>query len=475
MEERKERTLKGALKYLKVAAASTLMASIGSAYTFDTVYADTNGVNNNVKIEEIFNQTILSNAPFKDVQADFWAADSIRWAISYGVIKGDVNGFFRPNDVITEAEFAEMIGHFYKSLEKEITDVVTKDKISWQDATYKVLAKYRVPLMGYKDAFYRKSPLTKGLLAQVLAYTNGQKSDLDHAIYYVLDKGIVVGKSETGKTIYEKFGHKDHLTRAQTIVVLYRLYNTGNRDLASSVIKGKVEDVNKGIQLAEAQVNKEVVEKKEGVHVVPVTQPKVESAQVKATSTAKKVVTSKTSSTKLVTSKKPLTVKKAPASVKKPTTTVKKPTTSAKKPAPPKKPPVKKPTTPVKKPTTSTNKPVKKPSQIKSKTVDYVTLVGDIYEKYGLRVTQGADGFGASGRVNGEYVINRYRTTDRTMGMERGEMNFRLASLAMERLGYGDSDAIYNALVKMHKNGGSPIKVGKVTIENAGRWLSIRF
>ncbi|KYD30696.1 S-layer homology domain-containing protein [Geobacillus sp. B4113_201601] len=484
MEERKERTWKGAVKYLKVAAASTLMASIGSAYTFDTVYADTNGVNNNVKIEEIFNQTILSNAPFKDVQADFWAADSIRWAISYGVIKGDVNGFFRPNDVITEAEFAEMIGHFYKSLEKEITDVATKEKISWQDATYKVLAKYRVPLMGYKDAFYRKSPLTKGLLAQVLAYTNGQKSDLDHAIYYVLDKGIVVGKSETGKTIYEKFGHKDHLTRAQTIVVLHRLYNIGNRDLAGSVIKGKVEDVNKGIQLAEAQVNKEVVEKKEGVHVVPVTQPKVESAQVKATSTAKKVVTSKTSSTKLVTPKKPLTVKTASVSMKKPsqpakkpTTSVKKPATSVKKPAPVKKPtiPVKKPVVQLQKPATSTNKPVNKSTnQVQTKSVDYVKVVGDIYAKYGLRVNQGNDGFNAGGRAtNGEIVMNMYRTTDRTMGMERGDLNFRLAALAMERLGYGDSDAIYNALVKMHKNGGPPIKVGKVTVVNGGRWLVI--
>jgi hypothetical protein len=43
VEERKERTWKGAVKYLKVAAASTLMDSIGSAYTFDTVHAE--GIN----------------------------------------------------------------------------------------------------------------------------------------------------------------------------------------------------------------------------------------------------------------------------------------------------------------------------------------------------------------------------------------------------------------------------------------------
>ncbi|WP_339232654.1 S-layer homology domain-containing protein [Geobacillus sp. FSL W8-0032] len=451
MEERKERTWKGAVKYLKVAAASTLMASIGSAYTFDTVYADTNGVNNNVKIEEIFNQTILSNAPFKDVQADFWAADSIRWAISYGVIKGDVNGFFRPNDVITEAEFAEMIGHFYKSLEKEITDVATKEKISWQDATYKVLAKYRVPLMGYKDAFYRKSPLTKGLLAQVLAYTNGQKSDLDHAIYYVLDKGIVVGKSETGKTIYEKFGHKDHLTRAQTIVVLHRLYNTGNRDLASSVIKGKVEDVNKEIQLAEAQVNKEVVEKKEGVHVVPVSQPKVESAQVKATSTAKKVVTSKTSSKKLVTPKKPLTVKKAPASVKKPTKTVKKPTTTVKKP-------------------TTNKKPLVIRSEVKNAAY-YDQKVGDIYRNAGVSFKALDTGFGGYSR---DGVVNQYSERERQMVVGRGDKSYKLAALAMERLGYGDSDAIYKALVKVGTDPNPrPIKVGNLTIENTGSFLGI--
>lgn len=493
MEEKRERTWKGAVKYLKVAAASTLMASVGSAYTFDTVSADVNVANNNVKIEEIFNQTILSNAPFKDVQADFWAADSIRWAISYGVIKGDVKGFFRPNDVITEAEFAEMIGHFYKVLEKEISDVVAKEKISWQDATYKVLAKYRVPLMGYNDDFYKKSPLTRGLLAQVLAFTNGQKADLDHAIYYVLDKGIIVGKSESGKTIYEKFGYKDRLTRAQTIVVLHRLYNTGNRDLANSVKQGKVADVNKGIQMAVAQVNKEVVEKK---NVVSVTPAKTASTQVKATSTAKLVTPQKPLTVKTVSAsvkkpsqpaKKPTTsVKKPATSVKKPATTVKKPATPVKKPAQTvKKPaPVKKPTTPVKKPVvqpqkpaTSTNKSVNKSTnQVNTKSVDYAKVVGDIYAKYGLRVNQSNDGFTAGGRAtNGENVMNRYRTTDRTMGMERGDLNFRLAALAMERLGYGDSDAIYNALVKMHKNGGPPIKVGKVTVVNGGRWLVIRY
>ncbi|WP_274964220.1 S-layer homology domain-containing protein [Tepidanaerobacter syntrophicus] len=53
---------------------------------------------------------------FKDVPKEHWAAESIDKLSKLGILKGDDNGNFRPNDPITRAETAVVIDRVLKYL-----------------------------------------------------------------------------------------------------------------------------------------------------------------------------------------------------------------------------------------------------------------------------------------------------------------------------------------------------------------------
>lgn len=246
-----ERNWKDAVKYLKVAVAGTIMASVGTAYTFDTVHADE--IATDAKVEQLFSgYSVLSDSAFKDVQADFWAADSIKWAANAGIIDGYSDGTFRPNDVLTEGQFSTMLSRFY-------TDLGNQKSV---DGAYLGLAKYRVPLMGYVDDYYKSKPVTRGLIAQAIAHVQGQDASLDNAVYYMFESGITVGKVVDGTMVYEEFGRTEHVTRAEAVMIFHRMNGMGKTQVADSVKANKVEDVKAGAQAAVKIVDTRVIEKK---------------------------------------------------------------------------------------------------------------------------------------------------------------------------------------------------------------------
>ena len=53
-------------------------------------------------------------AQFKDVKADSYYADAVRWAAKNGIVMGDDVGTFRPNDNITREELAAIIYRYAK-------------------------------------------------------------------------------------------------------------------------------------------------------------------------------------------------------------------------------------------------------------------------------------------------------------------------------------------------------------------------
>lgn len=56
-------------------------------------------------------QTQAAKLP-PDVGADFWAAESVRWAISTGTMEGYPDGTFRPDEPVTRAEIATILHRF---------------------------------------------------------------------------------------------------------------------------------------------------------------------------------------------------------------------------------------------------------------------------------------------------------------------------------------------------------------------------
>ena len=233
MGDNRERNMKGALKYLKVTAAGMLLASTGTAHMFDaTLHAKADGPATDDQVSQLFESyDILNSKIFSDVYADFWAADSIRWAKSSGLVEGDQYGFFRPNDPMTEYQFATLLTQFYKDLGGS----------SAEDA-YSVLERYRVPLMGYENEYYRNNPVTQGTVAQAIAYIQGSSADLESAVYYLFDEGVIVGDYTDGHAAYEAFGKTDSITNANAVVLFHRLDTTGKAKVGKTIVDLPVVD-----------------------------------------------------------------------------------------------------------------------------------------------------------------------------------------------------------------------------------------
>lgn len=234
----KEKNWKGAVKYLKVAAAGTLLASIGSAYTFESASAAEN-TGTDVQVTQMFEQSkVLSGMKFKDVNADYWAYDSVKWAYEKGIISGYDDGTFKPGGLLTEAQFVAILTRYYEDLASEVSTVKYTGN-HWADANYEVLAQHKVPLLGYTNSVYKNTPVMRGLIAQVISHLNGSENDLESSINYLFKEGISVGKTSQGN-IYDRFGHKDNLTRAHAVVFFHRLFQQGKTNVDSVVASNKV-------------------------------------------------------------------------------------------------------------------------------------------------------------------------------------------------------------------------------------------
>jgi hypothetical protein len=162
------------------------------------------------------NQVSAATQIFKDVPSNFWAYKEIEWGKKHGLIKGYANGNFNPNGTLTEYQFASMIAHFYP----EIDD---------NGDYYQLLKPYGVPLKGYTDEKAKNKPVKREVVARVLAYLNGQKSDLTNAVKWLSAQGITTATADN-------FRPDKYLTRAQMITFFHRLIITHNGVIDPSLL-----------------------------------------------------------------------------------------------------------------------------------------------------------------------------------------------------------------------------------------------
>lgn len=54
-------------------------------------------------------KSIQPEAPFADVPSDYWAAEAIRYVKENGLMIGSGDGTFKPNEVVTRAQLAEVL------------------------------------------------------------------------------------------------------------------------------------------------------------------------------------------------------------------------------------------------------------------------------------------------------------------------------------------------------------------------------
>ncbi len=92
---------------------------------------------------------------------------------------------------------------------------------------------------------------TRGLVAQMLAYALGQKSDLTSAVTYLMETGISTGQNFNESDPAKRFGASNTLTRSQAVTFLYRMYEKGHTQLkvvASNANPNTTKTVNSSTQ-----------------------------------------------------------------------------------------------------------------------------------------------------------------------------------------------------------------------------------
>lgn len=162
---------------------------------------------------------------FKDVPTNFWAVQEISWAQETNLVKGYSNGTFRPNSTLTEAQLLVIILNYFQLEQETVTPYQ-----HWADGLYKTAEKYNLPLKGYQSHKIREAAVSRGVLAQVLAQTQGINSKLENAVNWMFDEGITTGRLKNKKTKLEQYDPAGNMTRAQTAVFFKRISDLGIND-----------------------------------------------------------------------------------------------------------------------------------------------------------------------------------------------------------------------------------------------------
>ena len=213
MEEKNLKRGLGRIWQLSLSLAAVTVASSALSGIAPTVaYADTTSP---VTISQ--QATALH---FKDVPSTHWAKDAIAWGVQNGFLSGYPDGTFKPDEQMTEAEFASMYARYLN-----MTHSPQVPNAHWAQNAYNDLAKYEVPLKGYKDDKIKDTAVTRGVIAQVIAAKYGYKMTEKQAIYYMYATNLSSGMG-TEKT-YENYGANSPLTRAQAAAFLQRIDNMG--------------------------------------------------------------------------------------------------------------------------------------------------------------------------------------------------------------------------------------------------------
>lgn len=172
------------------------------------------------------NDTFYKTQAFPDVSPSASYYKAVQWAYHNQIISGS-NGKFNPNGTLTEGQFAKMFAEFFQ-IPASAQQSSSKD---WTATYYNRLQAYNVPLKGYTSSTIRNQPINRGLVAQMLAYALGQKSDLASAVTYLMNTGISTGQNNNESDPIKRFGASNTLKRSQAVTFLYRMYEKGHTQL----------------------------------------------------------------------------------------------------------------------------------------------------------------------------------------------------------------------------------------------------
>ncbi|MCZ8511685.1 S-layer homology domain-containing protein [Paenibacillus filicis] len=203
-----------------------LLFSFTFVYTIP-VFAETQS-------EKTIKDNILdsSSSHFTDLHKQHWAYNTIIWAIDQKIISGYEDNTIRPDKSLTGAEFLAMIQRDFPNSASTEGNPYTPAK--WYDEYYRFANNLNLPVTRNEA----ESDITRGKVAQIIAYGLGQRLDIKGSVNYLLDKKLSNGK--TAPT-YEGFKANDVLTRAECLAFIKNLLDKGITSLQKGPLETSVE------------------------------------------------------------------------------------------------------------------------------------------------------------------------------------------------------------------------------------------
>lgn len=133
-----------------------------------------------------------------------WAEADIQWAYDNEIVNGVAPGLFNPGGITTEEQFLKILLIAMGALTEEPVS------IPWSQKYYDYAERYDYPV----HAEDRGRKISRTVVAELIAATQGQRLTGNNAIQYLLDHNLSKGK--TAATIEGYYGN-DFLTRAESV------------------------------------------------------------------------------------------------------------------------------------------------------------------------------------------------------------------------------------------------------------------
>lgn len=153
-------------------------------------------------------------ASFPDT-AGHWAETAIEWGVSAGIVNGFPDGAFRPDGLVTEAQFAAMLFRAFPAAAPQETGPY------WYSAYYEQAKAWQWPL----DAADADEPALRGHVARIIAASQGSQLSVLEAAAWLLERKLASGRqTEDGRVEFAEF---EPLTRAEAVQFIRNVSEAG--------------------------------------------------------------------------------------------------------------------------------------------------------------------------------------------------------------------------------------------------------
>lgn len=212
MSKNTEKSMSGAMKFLKASLIGTMLVSVGGTYAFSGHYvAFAEGQTPTAVSQSDYASLTksLSTYHYDDVRADNAAFSSIEWAAETNLFNDGGQGIFNPSHQVTESELVDVLTSYFNL-----------------PTGYEALAKYQVSLNGYTNTDLRDHNVKVGEWIQVVSELTGEtRGDLDASIKFLNSKNILDVDTASTESLEDMAGSEILLTKSQLAVLMHKVDN----------------------------------------------------------------------------------------------------------------------------------------------------------------------------------------------------------------------------------------------------------